>query len=93
MRGHVGLHAHRLQRAALHGAAVEYDPGQPCRVWPQVDLLPRSVAAELTEAFSDTVRVPLTSGYCQDVALRFWPVGGAPATLTAVSPVLHEAGI
>ena len=86
-----GVSIHRT--AALQVAPVEFDLGQPDRQWPKMNVMSRQVAADLDEAFSGTVRVGAPSGWAQDVALRFWPVGGAPATLTAVSPVLQEGGI
>lgn len=81
------------QTAAMTVAAVEFDVGQAAREWPRMNLLPRAVASDLTEALSGTVRAQITSGFAQDVALRFWPVGGAPATLLAISPILHEGGL
>lgn len=86
-----GVTIHRT--AGLRAAAVEFDVETGPRQWAPVNLLPRQVAGEMTTAFSGTVRSQLTSGFAQDVALRFWPVGGAPATLMAVSPILHEAGL
>ncbi len=86
-----GVTLHRT--AAMRASAVEFDIETGPRQWPPVNLLPRRVAGELTEAWSGTVRSQLTSGFCQDVALRFWPVGGAPATLLAITPVLHEGGL
>lgn len=86
-----GITLHRT--AAMRGAAVEHDLGQVERQWPAVNLLPRPVAADLSTAFSGTVRAQLTSGWAQDVTLRFWPVGGAPATLLAITPVLQEGGL
>lgn len=79
--------------AALSACAVEFDTAQPERAWPMAALLPRQVAAVLTEAFSGTVRAGIVSGFAQDVALRFQPVGGAPATLTGVTPVIIEGGL
>lgn len=86
-----GVTLHRT--AAMKAAAVECDLGQAERQWPALNLLPRPVAADLAQAFSGTVRSQLTSGWAQDVTLRFWPVGGAPATLLAITPVLHEGGL
>lgn len=86
-----GVTLHRT--AAIKGAAVEYDLGQSERQWPALNLLPRPVAADLSEQFSGTVRSQLTSGWAQDITLRFWPVGGAPATLLAITPVLQEGGL
>lgn len=86
-----GVTMHRT--AAMKGAAVEHDLGQAVRQWPALNLLPRAVAADLSEAFSGTVRSQLTSGWAQDITLRFWPVGGAPATLLAITPVLQEGGL
>lgn len=79
--------------AAIQAAAVEHDPGQSARSWPLMNLLPRVVAAELSTAYSCTTRTTLTSGWAQDVTIRFSPVGGAPATVLAVSPILQEGGL
>lgn len=79
--------------AAIRAAAVEMETARPDRAWPPASLLPRQVASVLTTAFSGTVRAPLTSGYAQDVAIRLWPVGGAPATVTAITPIISEAGL
>ncbi len=81
------------QTAALRVSAVEFDVGQPEREWTPINLLPRAVAADLNDAYSGTVRGQFTSGWTQDLALRFHPVGGAPATILAISPVLHEGGL
>lgn len=91
LSGTSGISVHLT--AAMKAAAVEYDVGQAAREWGRIDLLPREVAADLSQAYSGTVRAPLASGFCQDVAIRLWPVGGAPATLTGVTPVLNEAGL
>ncbi|MGR3521939.1 MAG: hypothetical protein ACU0FT_04215 [Paracoccus sp. (in: a-proteobacteria)] len=81
------------QTAALKIAVVEYDLGQAEREWMPVNLLPRAVAADLNQAFSGTVRAPVASGWAQDLAIRLYPVGGAPATVLAMTPHLQEGGL
>lgn len=85
----VGLH----RTAAARVATVEYDFAQAPREWPAMNVIPRQVAADLSQAFSGMSRLPLTTGYANDVAVRFYPVGGAPMTVTALEVSIAEAGL
>lgn len=85
----IGMH----QAAAAKAAVVESDFGQAERLWPAQNVVPRGVAAELTQAFTGVARAPLTSGYADELALEILPVGAAPLTITAIVPVISEAGI
>lgn len=86
-----GINIHRT--AAIKAAAVEYDMGLAERQHQPLNLIARPVAADLTAVYSGTLRAPIISGWCDEVALRFWPVGGAPATLTGVIPAIVEGGL
>lgn len=56
-------------------------------------LIPRRVAATLTaEPYSGVLAVPLPSGFATELALRFSPYSGAPMTITAIVPIVQEAG-
>lgn len=81
------------QSAAAKAAIVESDFGQTDREWPLQNIIPRTVAADLTTAFTGITRAVLTSGYADELALKIVPEGGAPLTITAIVPTLTEAGI
>ena len=85
----IGLH----QSAAAKVAVIESDFGQAERQWPAQNVVPRTVAAVLTAAFTGVARAPLTSGYADELALEVQPVGAAPLTITALVPNISEAGI
>lgn len=85
----LGLH----RTAAARVAAVERDFAQAVREWPAMNAIPRVVAADLTEAFSGVSRLPLTTGYAKDVAVRFYPLGGAPMTVLSLEATIAEAGL
>lgn len=85
----IGLH----RTAAGRVAVVETDFARPERVLPARDLIARSVAQDLTEAFTGLARLEITSGHAGDVALEFTPVSGAPMTITALVPAITEAGL
>lgn len=84
----IGVH----RTAAGKVAAVERDIGTPEREGDRTNLLQRSVAADLTTAYSGVARVPVTSGHAAELSLRFYPEGGAPMTITAIVPPISEAG-
>lgn len=84
----VGLH----RSAAGQIASVERDFGEPERIGRRQNLIPRAVAAELTDAWTGVSRAEVTSGSAAELALRIFPVGGAPLTITAIVPPISEAG-
>lgn len=84
----VGVH----RTAAGKAAVVERELGAAEREGGRANLIPRPVAADLTQAFSGVARIDLTSGHAPEVSLRFWPSGGAPMTVTALVPPVTEAG-
>lgn len=56
-------------------------------------LVPRQVAATLSaQAFSGVAQIPEPSGFAGELALRFYPYNGAPMTVTAIVPIVQEAG-
>lgn len=81
------------QSAAARAAVIEGDFGQAEREWAPQNIIPRGVAADLTQAFTGVVRAGLTSGYADELAVRIVPEGGAPLTVTAIVPTISEAGI
>jgi hypothetical protein len=85
-----GIGLHRTAQGFVQ--TVERDMPGPARIGQPVSLLPLPVAASLTEAFSGVVSAELPSGSAIELALRFVPRGGAPMTVTAVVPIVQEAG-
>lgn len=56
-------------------------------------LVPRQVAATLSaQAYSGVAQIPEPSGFAGELALRFYPYSGAPMTVTAIVPIVQEAG-
>jgi hypothetical protein len=85
----VGLH--RTAQGEI--SVVERDLGQPEREGARAKLVPRQVAASLTEAFTGLAQVPVVSGHATDrISLRIRPWSGAPLTMTAIVPTVQEAG-
>lgn len=85
----IGLH----QTAAAVASVIESDFGQVERNWPAMNVVPRAAAAVLTAAYTGVARCGLTSGWADELALRVAPVGAAPLTITAIVPIISEAGI
>ena len=85
----VGLH----NTAQGYIQTVERDFAQAERLGDRRTLVPRAVAAPLAQAaFSGIAQVPEPSGHATELALRFFPHRGAPMTVTAVVPIVQEAG-
>ncbi len=56
-------------------------------------LVPRQVASTLSaQAFSGVAQIPEPSGFAGELSLRFFPYNGAPMTVTAIVPIVQEAG-
>lgn len=85
-----GIGLHRTAQGFVQTVERE-TPGAP-RISAALSLLPLPVAASLTEAYSGVVAVELPSGSAMEQALRFTPRAGAPMTITAVVPIVQEAG-
>ncbi len=85
----VGLH----NTAQGYIQVVERDFAQAERVLDRRTLVPRGVASTMVQAaFSGVAQVGEPSGQATELALRFTPYSGAPMTVTAVVPVVQEAG-
>lgn len=85
----IGLH----RTAQLRAAVVEYDFAVAERQGQSVNLVPRSVASDLTASFSGIALAELPSGHSRGgQAIRFIPYSGAPATVTAIVPHIQEGG-
>lgn len=86
----VGIGLHRTAQGQIE--VVERDFGRSERVGMRQYIVPNSVGADLTTAFSGVMKLGLPSGHAKEVALRIHPVGGAPLTVTAIIPDIQEAG-
>ena len=56
------------------------------------DILPRAVAAELSELQSGIVRVDAVAGLGGETQIAIRPYSGAPLTITSIVPTVEEAG-
>ena len=84
----IGLH----RTAALEAATVERDFAQPPRLNRRAEVVPRAVAAVLTEGFTGVASIEHPTGHAAEVALRLFPWSGAPATVTAIVPPVTTTG-
>lgn len=84
----IGLHA----TAGGTVQAIELTIDRPPHEGPVRPLLPERPAQTRPEAVSGLVRIPTPTGHAAELRLRFRPEGGAPMTITAVRPVVTEAG-
>lgn len=84
----VGLH--RTAQGQIE--IIERDFAKPERISMAQKIVPNSVGADLTKAYSGVVKIALPSGHTKELALRFRPTGGAPMTVTAIIPDVQEAG-
>lgn len=85
-----GIGLHRTAQGFVR--TVEREISAAPRISAAMSLLPLPVAASLTEAWSGVVTVELPSGSALELALQFTPRAGAPMTITAVVPIVQEAG-
>lgn len=85
-----GIGVHRTAQGWVQVVETEA-PAAP-RVGARQSLIRRAVAASLTEATTGVVSIDLPSGQAKEIALRFTPSGAAPMTITAVVPIVQEAG-
>lgn len=85
----VGLHL----TAQGYIQVIERDFAQNPRLGDKRTLVPRPVAATLSaQAWSGVAQIPEPSGHAGELALRFYPYSGAPMTVTAIIPIVQEAG-
>ena len=94
-----GKRLHSKFGVGLHNTAqgfiqvVERDLGQAPRLGDKRTLIQRGVAATLTDiALSGVAQIPEPSGFASELSLRFYPYNGAPMTVTAIVPIVQEAG-
>jgi hypothetical protein len=85
-----GIGLHRTAQGYVQ--AVERDFAQPERVGDRKTLVQQSVGSDLTQAFSGVTPAEIVSGMATEQVLRFTPYSGAPMTVTAIVPVIQEAG-
>ncbi|WP_257884047.1 hypothetical protein [Roseobacter insulae] len=86
-----GIGIHRTAAGEVEG--VEYHSGRDALLESgYVSLLPQSVAADLTTAYTGMVKSEAATGYADRIGLRFRPIGGAPMTITSITPNVEESG-
>jgi hypothetical protein len=90
LEGPIGIDLY--QTAAGFVEPVERHFGQPDIPGGKQDLVPVDIAADLSVAYSGTARADAVSGHADGVRLRFTPSGGAPMTVTGITPNIDEAG-
>lgn len=91
-RLHAGLMVGVHRTAQGEVSIVERSFAQPDRETPRAKIVPRQVAASLTDAFSGVGEVQVVSGHASEQAVRIRPWSGAPLTVTAIVPTIQEAG-
>lgn len=91
LHGNYGVGLHNTAQGYIQ--IVERDFAQNERTGDRRTLVPRAVAATLSQtAFTGVARIPEPSGHATELALRFYPHFGAPMTVTALVPIVQEAG-
>ncbi|MDZ7919987.1 hypothetical protein [Rhodoferax sp.] len=86
-----GVAMHRTAQGYIQ--VVERDFGNRERLGDRRTLVQRSVAATLADQpASGVAQIPEPSGFAGELALRFYPYSGAPMTVTAIVPIVQEAG-
>lgn len=72
---------------------VERDFAQNPRLGQRRAIVSTAVAAELNQAaYSGVQQIPEPSGFAGELSLKITPFGGAPLTVTAIVPIVQEAG-
>lgn len=84
----MGLH----RTAAIEVATVERTFARPETMNKKSQVVPRGVAAVLTEGFTGLVNLEKPTGNASEVAIRIYPFSGAPATVTAIIPTVIAGG-
>jgi hypothetical protein len=90
-RLHAGSGIVLLKTAAGKVQSVERNFKQPARYSLAQDLIPKQIASDIVEAYDGTRKLDMSSGYADEVSLRFTPDGGAPMTIGAIIPNIEEA--
>ncbi|AZB54432.1 hypothetical protein EBL89_03510 [Cereibacter sphaeroides] len=86
----MGVGLHRTAQGFVE--VVERDFAQPERISARQTLVPRQVASVLTEAYTGVATATAPTGHAKELAVRIRPQGGAPLTVTAIVPIVQEAG-
>lgn len=86
----IGVRLHRTAAGTVR--AVERDVNAPERAGKPATLIPRQVAAALTEGFTGLVKVEAPSGMADDIMLEYRPSGGAPMTILGHTVPVEEGG-
>jgi archaellin len=71
---------------------IERELAQEDRVSQRQSLIPVSVASSLTRLFSGIANIAAPTGHAKELAIRITPEGGAPLTITSMTPIVQEAG-
>lgn len=90
LEGPIGIDLYKTAAGCVE--AVERHFGQPDILGGKQDLVPLDIAADLSTAYSGTSKSDAVSGYADGVRLRFTPSGGAPMTVTGITPNIDEVG-
>ena len=85
-----GMRLHRT--AAIEARMIESNFGEVDVVSPFIDITNRSVPSDLLNGSSGVVDAPIPSGWAREVSYEFRPVGGAPATIAGIVPIIETAG-
>lgn len=88
---HAGSGIVLLKTAAGNVQSVERIFKQQPRYGRFQELVPQQIASEIVTAYDGTARLDTTSGFADEVSLRFTPDGGAPMTIGAIIPNIEEA--
>jgi hypothetical protein len=71
---------------------IERELGQADRISARQSLIPVSVGSGSIAAFAGIASIPAPTGQAKELAGRITPQGGAPLTVTALTPIVEEAG-
>ncbi len=84
---------YRLDTATAggHVRVIERNIGRADFMGRKVEIMPRRVADAAAAVWSGTISLDLVSETAAAVRLRFTPDGGAPLTITGISPTIEEA--
>jgi len=80
------------QAAGGYVRVIEKHFGQDDLTHSAERIVPDQITEGALRLISGTGRINVTSGYCDQVRLRFEPEGIAPMTMTAIIPNIKEAG-
>jgi hypothetical protein len=86
----VGIGLHQTVQGWVQ--TVERELGQADRISARQSLIPVSVGGGSIAAFAGIASLPAPTGQAKELAIRITPQGGAPLTVTALTPIVEEAG-